>query len=146
MHSLRRYAVILPLSAAISFLMVSCGESKSSQCKNIINVANQAVADSKTFTNGGQKTDPNTMLKAADAMDKAAKDMETIKVQDRQLKEHQTGFIKMYRDTSQAMRTFVAAYQKKDRAATDTALKRLQQATSPEKNLVSQINTYCASK
>src|SRR6476469_5039573 len=112
MHSLRRHTIILSLTTAISFLIVSCGESKVSQCKNIINVANQAVEDYKTFTNGGQKTDTNTMLKAA-------KDMETIKVQDEKLKEHQTGFIKMYRDTSQAMRTFVAAYQKKDRPATD---------------------------
>ena len=140
-----RYAIILPITVLIGLLIVSC-ESKDSQCKKIIQVANQAVNDAKTITNSGRTSDPNTMLKAADAMDKAAKDMEGIKVQDEKLKKYQTGFISMYRSTSTATREFVAAFQKKDKAGAQASLKNLQQATSPEKDLVNQINAYCAKK
>lgn len=143
---LRRYAVILPMTATLTLSLASCGESKVTQCNKIITVANQAVNDAKTVTNGGQSSDPNAMLKAADAMDKAAKDMEAIKVQDDKLKNYQSGFIGMYRTTSKATREFVAAFQKKDRPAAETSLKNLQQATRPEKDLVSQINGYCNNK
>lgn len=145
MPFLRRYAVIVPMIAAMSLLMVSC-ESKDSQCNKIIQVANQAVKDARTITNGGQRSDADTMIKAADAMEKAAKDMEAIKVQDEKLKNYQTGFISMYRTTSKATREFVAAFQKKDRSGAEASLKNLQQATSPEKDLVNQINAYCAKK
>ncbi len=141
---LRLYVVILPLTAAMSFLIVSC-ESKVSQCSKIIQVANQAVNDAKNITNSGQTSDPNAILQAANAMDKAAKDMEAIKVNDQKLKNYQNEFISMYRTTSKATRELVTAFQKKDRPAAETSLKNLQQATSPEKDLVGQINSYCRS-
>jgi predicted translin family RNA/ssDNA-binding protein len=125
---------------------VSCSESKVSQCNKIIKVANEAVSQAKTVTNGGQASDPKAMLQAADAMEKASKAMEAINVKDAKLKDYQTGFIKMYRDTSKATREFVGAFEKKNRPAAETALTNLQQATTPEKQLVADINTYCSGK
>jgi len=146
MHFPARYFVLLPLTAAVSLLTVSCGESKISQCNKIIKVANEAVSQAKTVTNGGQASDPKAMLQAADAMEKASKEMETINVKDAKLKDYQTGFIKMYRDTSKATRDFVGALEKKSHPAAEKALTNLQQATGPEKQLVADINTYCSSK
>ncbi|GAC1449553.1 MAG: hypothetical protein NVS2B14_04400 [Chamaesiphon sp.] len=146
MNFLRRYAVILPLSAAISFLTVSCGESKVSQCQKVINVANKTVSEAKTFTNGGQKTDYATMLKAADAMNKSAQVMAGIKVSDEKIKDYQSGFIKMYRDASIAISDLGGALQKKNRPAFEASQQNLTQATRPEPELVTGLNTYCNTK
>ncbi|MBW4576687.1 MAG: hypothetical protein KME08_15535 [Aphanothece sp. CMT-3BRIN-NPC111] len=146
MHFVRRYAVIVPMAVVISFLSVSCGESKVSQCKKLINTANQTVKEANEVTNGGQTRNPDTMLKAADNMDKAAKEMEALKVSDERLKEYQAGYIKMYRDTSTATRDLVGAFKKKERQAVNVALKNLQQAIVPEPQLVSGVNKYCNNK
>ena len=145
MPFLRRYTIILPLTAVLSFSLVSC-QSKVSQCNKLIQVANQAVSQAKTATNGGTTSNPDAMLKAANTMDKAAKDMQGINVSDRELKNYQAGFIKMYQQTSKATRDFVSAFKKKDRTVAETALKNLQQATVPEQQLVTGLNSYCKPK
>lgn len=144
MHFLTRYFVLIPLTAAIGMLSVSCTESKVSQCNKIIQVANQAVSEAKAVTKGGQISDPQAMLKAADSMEKASQEMEAIEVKDAKLQDYQAGFITMYRDTSKSTRDFVTAFQKKERSTAEAALTKLQQATAPEKQLVQEINTYCS--
>lgn len=142
----KRYFVLFSLTMAISLLTASCSESKISQCNKIIKIANEAVSQAKTVTNGGQASDPKAMLQAAEAMEKASKQMTDIPVNDPKLKDYQTGFVKMYGDTSKATRDFVKAFEKKDRPAAERALNSLQQATLPEKQLVTDINTYCSGK
>ncbi|HEY9650724.1 MAG TPA: hypothetical protein V6C95_08680 [Coleofasciculaceae cyanobacterium] len=144
MHFPNRYFVLIPLTAAIGVLSISCAESKVSQCNKIIQVANQAVSEAKAVTQGGQVSDPQAMLKAAESMEKASQEMEAIQVKDAKLQDYQAGFITMYRDTSKATRDFVTAFQKKDRSTAEAALTKLQQATTPEKQLVQDINTYCS--
>ncbi|MBW4650199.1 MAG: hypothetical protein KME06_16150 [Kastovskya adunca ATA6-11-RM4] len=144
MFFLRRNAVIFPAAAALSVLILGCSESKTAQCSRIIEVANQAVTKTKSVTNGGQTSDPKAMLQAADSMEQASKEMESLELTDAKLKDYQAGFINMYRDTSKATRNFIAAFEKKDRPAAEKALSNLQQATTPEKQLVTDINTYCA--
>lgn len=141
-----RYFVLFSLTTTITLLTASCSESKISQCNRIIKIANDAVSQAKTVTNGGQASDPKAMLQAAEAMEKASKQMTDIPVNDPKLKDYQTGFVKMYHDTSKATRDFVKAFEKKDRPAAEKALTSLQQATTPEKQLVADINTYCSGK
>ncbi len=138
-----RRLVFFPMITAISLLTVSCSEGKISQCNKIIQVANEAVSQAKSVTNGGQASDPKAMIQAADAMEKASQEMEAIDVNDEKLQDYQAGFITMYRDTSKATRDFVTAFEKKDRSAAEAALNKLQQATTPEKQLVADINAYC---
>lgn len=146
MHFPKRYLVLLPLMASLSLAIVSCAESKVSQCNKIIQVANEAVSKAKTITNGGRASDPKAMLQAAEAMEKASGEMQAIQVNDEKLRDYQTRFVTMYRDTSKATRNFVAAYEKKDRPAAEAALANLQKATTPEKQLVDEINNYCTGK
>ncbi len=146
MHFPTRYLVLISLATAISLLTASCSENKISQCNKIIKIANEAVSQAKTVTNGGQASDPKAMLKAADAMEQASQKMTNLGVNDPKLKDYQTGFVRMYRDTSKATRDFVAAFDKKDRTAAEKALTNLQQATIPEKQLVADINVYCSGK
>jgi hypothetical protein len=72
--------------------------------------------------------------------------MAAIKVSDSKLQEYQTGFIKMYRDTSIGTREFAAAFKKKERPAVESTLQQLKQAIAPEPSLVNGLNTYCKSK
>ncbi|NEO58893.1 MAG: hypothetical protein F6J98_00025, partial [Moorea sp. SIO4G2] len=87
------------MTVLMSLLTVSCS-GKKVECQKIIEVANQAVEEAKTLTNGGESSDPEAMLQAADAMEGASQDMESIIVKDEQLQDYQAGFIKMYRNTS----------------------------------------------
>jgi len=144
MHFPTRYFVLLTLSAAISLLTISCSESKVSQCNKIIKVANEAVSKAKSVTKDDQANDAKAMIKAADAMEKASQEMKAIDVKDAKLKDYQAGFISMYRDTSKATRDYVVAFEKKNRPAAEAALTNLQQATTPEKQLVGDINKYCS--
>ena len=144
MHFPTRYFVLLPLSAAISLLTISCSESKISQCNKIAKVADEAVSKAKSATKDDQAHDPKAMIKAADAMEKASQEMKAIDVKDAKLKDYQAGFISMYRDTSKATRDYVVAFEKKNRPAAEAALTNLQQATTPEKQLVGDINKYCS--
>lgn len=145
MHFFRRYAVILPVTAAVSFLIVSCSESKSTQCQKIFKITNETVNETKTVTNGGQNSSPEALVKTADIWDKSAQKMTNIKVYDTKLKTFQADFIRMYRDSSKATREYVAALKKRDFPAVDAGFKKLQKSYNPEKNLVSGINRYCGS-
>ncbi len=146
MHFLTRYFVLFPLTLALSLLTVSCSESKTSQCDKIIKVNNEVVSQTKAVANGGRSIDPKAALQVADAMEKASQQMKSIRVSDTKLKDYQSRFINMYGDTSKATREFVAAFEKKDRPAVEKALTKLQKATSPEKQLVEEINSYCSAK
>ena len=143
MHFNRRYGAIVSLTAAISLLTVSCSQSKVSQCKKLVNVAEGAIAQAQTASNKTKGGKPEGMLKVADTMDKAAQAMGAIELTDEKLKPYQAGLIKMYRNTSKATRDFVGAYNKKDRWAAEASLKNLQKATAPEQELVTGLNTYC---
>lgn len=144
MHFPKRYFVLVPMTATVSLLTIGCAESKISQCNKIIQVANQAVSEAKAVTNGGQASDPKAMLQAAEAMDEAAQEMESITVTDEKLRDYQSDFMTMYRNISKATRDFVGAFEKKDRLAAETALSNLQEATLPEQQLVGEINRYCS--
>jgi hypothetical protein len=144
MHFPKRYFVLFSLTTAISLLTVSCTQSKVSECKKIMEVANRAVSEAKSVTNGEKANDPKSVMQAADAMEKASRAMEAINVKDEKLQDYQAGFINVYRDTSKATRNFIAASQKNDRSAAEAARLGVQQATTLEKQIVADFNTYCS--
>lgn len=143
MLCLRRSSILLTLSAATALLFVGCGNSKVAQCNEIIKIANQAVSEAKQLTNGGQTDDPQAMIEAADAMERAAQTMKQLDLSDSELQNYRSGFIEMYAETATATRDFVEAYKKKNRPGAESALSNLQQATKPEPELIQGINTYC---
>lgn len=146
MYSPRQALLQLTLTAVISLLAVSCGQSRISQCNQMIQVANQAVSEAKIVTNGVQEDNPQAeaMREAAAVMDKASVEMDGIELTDETLQNYQANFVSMYRKTSQAMRDFAQAFEQKDRQAAEAAQMSLQQATTPEKQLVDNLNAYCS--
>jgi hypothetical protein len=148
MYSIRRYAVILPSTAAILFLTVGCSESKISQCSKIVKIATQTVNQTKAIAGQGKKVSPEVILKGAETMDKAAQSMAAIELSDTKLKEYQGGFINMYRDISKNIRAFGVAAQRRDRIAAIAALKTWQQANFREQDtrLTTEVKSYCQSQ
>lgn len=118
-------------------------ETKVSQCNRIIEIANEAVSNAKTITRNGNSSDPTAILSAAEAMENAAEKMERVSLNDPTLEDLRSRFIVMYEQTSQATRDFVRAFQAKNRPEAEAALQALETATSPEKQLVDEINNYC---
>ncbi|MDY6785804.1 MAG: hypothetical protein SW833_25180 [Cyanobacteriota bacterium] len=139
-------AIVLGLSAAMGLLTFACTDSKVAQCNGIIETANQFVTQATQLTNGGQTDEPQAILQAADAMDRAAEEMEALELSDPQLVEYRGGFVKMYRDISKATREYVKAYENKDRPGAEAARSRVERATQPEQELVQGINEYCTKK
>ncbi len=128
----------------IAVLAQPANSTKISQCNQIIRITNEAVRETKQFTNGGQASNPALMLRAANALDSATAKLEKVSLTDQTLKGYQSRFIRMYRQTSLATRNFVTAYNRHNRTAAESALRAIQVATAPENQLVADINNYCA--
>lgn len=143
MFSFRFRPFNVALGGVLSLLSVSCADPQVYQCNEIIGIANETVTEARELTAGGQTTDPQAMLQAADAMEQASAEMKAVEVEDEQLQDFQQGFVAMYEKTAQATRAFVKAYEESDRDSAETALGNLQQATSAEDELVRGINEYC---
>jgi hypothetical protein len=146
MHFPTRYFVLLPLSAAISLLTISCSESKVSQCNKIREVANEPVNAAKPITNSAQARDPKVIRQLADVIEKASQEMKAIDVKDAKLKDYQAGYVNMYRNIGKAMRDLEAAGQQNNRLAFEAASTNFRQATIPEAQLVTDVNKYCFGK
>lgn len=134
---------VLWLTIMISLVSSACTTTKSNQCRKIIELANETVAEAKTLTNGSKSTDPEAALLAADTMELAAEEMASLDITNQQLQQYQKDFIEMYQDTAQATRSFVKAYEKTDQKQLKQARQQLQKATAPEGKLVTKINQYC---
>jgi soluble cytochrome b562 len=139
----RSRPLMVALNAVVSLLSTACADTQVYQCNEIIGIANETVTQARDLTAGGQTTDPQAMLQAADAMEQASAEMEAVEVEDEQLQDFQEGFVTMYQKTAQATRSFVKAYEESDREAAESAFTDLQQATSAEDELVQGINEYC---
>ncbi|ERN40255.1 hypothetical protein KR51_00031970 [Rubidibacter lacunae KORDI 51-2] len=123
----------------------SCAPTRYAQCSEMFAIANTAVTEARALTDDGQTDNPQAMLQAADTMEAAAQDMETLKLADAQLQAYRADFANMYRQTSESTRAFVKAREEFDREAAEDAKDRLERATAGEPQLVSNINTYCDS-
>lgn len=129
--------------AGLGLGLISCTESKVSQCNRLIEVANQAVAQVQDTTQNADPDDVEAFLQIADTADQAAADLEALDLKDDQLQTYKGQFITMYSATSEATRSLVDAVNSQDTAAAQDAYSSLQTATSQESGLVDAVNTYC---
>ncbi|MEA5472303.1 hypothetical protein [Spirulina sp. 06S082] len=143
MRCLPQSSAIASLSAIVLFLASGCGTSKIAQCNSVINIANGVAEEAKKLTNEGQTKESQAMLQAADVIDKASQDMQALELSDETLQKFRTEFVTMYEGISKSTRTFVEAFEKKDRPGLDASLANLQRATQPEQELANGIVSYC---
>lgn len=146
MYCPQRNFLRLFVTAVISLLAVSCGQSKVSQCNQMIQVANQAVSDAKVVTSGVQEDNPQAeaMRQAAAVMNKASEEMNAIDVTDETLQDYQASFVNMYRDMSHAMGDYALAFEQDDYQAAKAAEMNFLQAMTPNKQLADNLNAYCS--
>jgi len=133
----------LSLTITVTFLVSGCAETKTNQCREIISIANGTVKEAKQLTNDKKSTDLEATLLAADTMELAAEEMVSLDITDQQLQAYRKEFVMMYRETATATRSFVKAYENKDKTNLKQAQKAIKEATAPEQELVTKINQYC---
>lgn len=111
-------SVIFPVS---SQELPRNNQAKITQCNQIIAITNEAVTNAKSINDNDNTSQDKAIMRVANFMDKAAVELEKISVTDKTLKGYQAGFIKMYKDTSQATRNFVTAYNNRNRNASKSS-------------------------
>jgi hypothetical protein len=134
---------LVVIAIAASFLTVSCTSVKVSQCASTIKVVNQTVIDTKTITNSGTKGDLQTIEKLVEIFDKAAKDLEAVKVDDEKLKVYKEQFLSMYKGATEINKQLVTSMKEKKLTKVNEGLRKSNSIFSPERDLVAGINQYC---
>jgi hypothetical protein len=136
----------LMILLVVSGLASSCAPNKVLQCNRIVEIANQVTAETEILTADQTNQDSLVWLQAADTLDQAAQTMQSLQLDDPQLKEYQGGFVRMYTEIASATRDYSQSYKDLNREGVDTAKVRLEQAVQGEPALVNGINDYCVSQ
>lgn len=126
-----------------AFGLGSCNSQRVTQCAEIIKVVNQTVIDTKTTTDSGTKGDVPTIEKLARIFDKAAKDLESVKVSDDKLKTYQNQFLAMYRGAAEINQQLLAGIKAKKSTVVHEELRKSQNIFSPERDLATGLTQYC---
>jgi hypothetical protein len=124
-------------------LLASC-ESKISQCQRIIKVHNQVVLDTQKLTSAGTKGDLKIVSQSVAVFAQGAKTMNEMEVRDDKLTELKNQLATMYDNSSKVTQQILDSQAKKKNSEVAQGRERLSQVASPEKNLVSSINSYCS--
>jgi outer membrane PBP1 activator LpoA protein len=138
-------ATLTVAGVAVLAIVAGCTENKVSQCNRLIEIANRAVTDVQSVTQSANPQDVNAMTQIANTADRAASEMQAVKLSDQQLLSYKDRFVSMYADTSKATRNLIAAVGNQDGSAAQQAYDALQTATNQEGTLVTEVNTYCGS-
>jgi hypothetical protein len=134
---------IVLMTISISFLTVGCSGGKLSQCANVIKVVNQTVTDTKTITAGGTKGDVPTIEQLVTTFGRAAKDMESVNVDDEKLKGYKSEFVTMYRGATEINQRLLIAIKEKKSTILYEELRKSRKIFTPERKLVESISEYC---
>ncbi|BAB73209.1 all1252 [Nostoc sp. PCC 7120 = FACHB-418] len=155
MSARRKYNFIIPIGITISLLLTGCFEDKTTQCQRLIQVVN--AGNSLIEQNKGQQV--ITSLQLSKDLEAITTSLAELNFTDPNLKEFQTGFIKVFQNISQAIATAGKALGaaklaeesptgkeklKKARTEIDTALTKVANTTGKEADtLVKELNKYC---
>jgi hypothetical protein len=125
-----------------------CSESKSAQCQKIYSIANELVEENQSLsqTKELKDTDFDKWLQGAETIEKSARQMENLSLKDTQLVAYKSGWVKFQRTNAAATREMVKAWQDRDLTAAEKARKSATEAGKLEREIISQINSYCQGK
>ncbi len=121
----------------------SCNSPRVTQCADLIKVVNQTVLDTKTTTESGTKGDISTIEKLATLFDKAAKDLDAVKIGDDKLKTYQSQFLTMYRGATEINQQLIAGLKEKKSTKVHEELRKSRNIFSPERDLATGLTQYC---
>jgi hypothetical protein len=135
----------LIIASFLVWLMVGCTYEKTTQCQEIIAIANGASHQAKKVTYNSQEkvVKMKDWLQAADIMTIAAKQIEALPIKDPELINYQGNLASIFRIYSQATYDAVQAREKKNLSALKMAHHSAQEAGKLNQALVAKINNYC---
>ncbi len=123
-----------------NLFLISCAETKISQCQKIIIMTQKMAEESESYR---QTTDIKKVLQVADIFEETAQQMKQLKIEDEQLIEYQIGFADIYQGNADTTRQFVAALNDKDINTAKLMQQQVQQLGKKEQDLGSKMNAYC---
>jgi transposase len=109
------------------------------ECQAVVSIHNRLIANLKPVYAPNKAANQNQWQKSAKIYDRAAQEMTNLTLQDENLGQIKNQFATMYRSNSKVMKQVMTSSGRKR----STALQKLAQAASPEKDLIDRLNTYC---
>jgi hypothetical protein len=135
----------IALTFGMSAGLISCSESKVSQCNKMTAVANRAVEVGQTFSQKAKaSSDSKVLLEMASQIDQLTKDMQAITLSDEKLQGFQTRFVTLYKTTHQGLQNVATAIAKKELPKAKQVLTSLESDKNQETTLVNEFNNYCS--
>lgn len=128
------------LTVLINLFLISCAETKISQCQKIILLTQKMAEESESYR---QTTDIKKVLQVADLFEETSQQMKQLQIEDEQLEEYQKGFADIYQGNADTTRQFVAALNNKDIDTAKLMQQQVQQLGKKEQDLGTEMNTYC---
>ncbi|WP_339377127.1 hypothetical protein [Cyanothece sp. BG0011] len=124
----------------MNLFLISCAETKVSQCQKIILLTQKMSEESESYR---QTTDIKKVLQVADLFEETSQQMKQLKIEDEQLQEYQKGFADIYQGNADTTRQFVAALNDKDIDTAKLIQQQVQQLGKKEQDLGTEMNAYC---
>lgn len=142
--TLRRISAIA-FTLGMSVTLVSCSESKVSQCNKMTAVANRAAEIGQEFSQKAKANpDSKVLREMAGQIDQLSKDMQVITLSDEKLQGFKTRFITLYKTTNQGLEKVATAISKKDLPTAKQALTSIESDKNQETTLINEFNGYCS--
>ena len=134
------------LCFGIAFMLTSCGDSRISQCNQLVAIVNKAAEEARDIdkmsqASQGDKT--NELKKMTERFQQFAKEIDDIKLEDPDIKNFQKQFVSLYNQTSQSSQNLRDAIAKKNKSQVDNNLKAFGEVSTLEAKLVEEVNRYC---
>jgi hypothetical protein len=115
------------------------GEQRAVECQSVVSIHNRLITKLQPLYAPKKAVSQSMLQKSVKIYDQAAQEMKDVAIQDETLSQLKGELATMYRSTSQVMKQAMSSSGRKR----STALQKLAQAASPEKELVDRLNTYC---
>ncbi len=130
----------------VAFMLTSCGDSRISQCNQLVAIVNKAAKEARDIdkmsqASQGDKT--NELKKMTERFQQFAKEIDDIKLEDPDIKNFQKQFVSLYNQTSQSSQNLQDAIAKKNKSQVDNNLKAFGKVSTLEVKLVEEVNRYC---
>jgi hypothetical protein len=128
-------------------LISGCSVSKNSQCQQIFQIADHVSKETRNLSLSSSKEglkDMKIWLQAADLMNKAAEQLQSLSIEDARLIEYQNKLVQIYHLYSQATYDAVNARETKNIEALKSASRDAEMAGKLKQESIEGINRYCS--
>jgi len=120
--------------------LIACQASKTDQCRQLMLITKQMAEEGAQYRD---TTEPEEVLKIADAFEKTATRIERLNLSDPVLANHQGELVDIYQGNAEATRNMVNALESKDILTAQLAQQQVSTIGQQEKQVITNINIHC---